>query len=119
MALLQGPYSCQTCRKEFKLWSALKAHWKNHENDKKFTCHLCSETFNVEKNLALHKVGAHCDGQSVDRLVCPECGKRFRRATSFKAHLSVHQVDDNLACPDCDSSFVNEVRLPSNERSLM
>ena len=36
---------------------------------------------------------------------CPECGKRFSRFASFKAHILLHIEDDILTCPHCDNEF--------------
>ena len=36
---------------------------------------------------------------------CPECGKRFSRLASRKAHVLQHVEDDVVTCRHCDSEF--------------
>ena len=89
------------------MWSALKKHEKEHENDKRYSCPECSATFNLKKNLTLH-IASH----KTSNFECPECGAtNFKRLASFKSHLAVHQEEDNLACPECEMEFTNEARL--------
>jgi uncharacterized Zn-finger protein len=35
----------------------------------------------------------------------------FFRLASFKSHLTIHEEDDCLACPECEAEFLNEYRL--------
>ena len=36
---------------------------------------------------------------------CPECGKKFSRMASLKAHIMLHIEEDTLTCPQCDNEF--------------
>lgn len=36
---------------------------------------------------------------------CPECGKKFSRAASLKAHIRQHFQEDTLTCQHCDNEF--------------
>jgi uncharacterized Zn-finger protein len=36
---------------------------------------------------------------------CPECGKKFSRLASLKAHISLHIEEDTLTCQQCDNEF--------------
>ena len=108
----KGPYFCEICRKKFQLWSSLKKHSKEHENDKRYPCRECDATFNLEKNLTLHSAS-----HNTNNLICPECGTKFRRLASFKSHLAIHQEEDNLACPECEMEFTNETRLEEHIRN--
>ena len=49
---------------------------KEHQEDRKFKCKECPQTFNVEKNLRLH-FATH-DPIS---LICPECSRGFTRVS--------------------------------------
>lgn len=40
---------------------------------------------------------------------CPECGKKFSRIASFKAHMMIHQKEDNLFCTECEDLFATKV----------
>jgi uncharacterized Zn-finger protein len=46
--ILQGPFKCHICGKEFSKSSQCKRHVKCHSDDKPFLCNLCSSSFNVE-----------------------------------------------------------------------
>lgn len=36
---------------------------------------------------------------------CPECGKKFSRMASLKAHILLHIEEDTLTCKQCDNEF--------------
>lgn len=36
---------------------------------------------------------------------CPECGKKYARAASLKAHIMLHIEEDTLTCNVCDNEF--------------
>lgn len=36
---------------------------------------------------------------------CPECGKKFSRMASLKAHILLHIEEDTLTCQQCDNEF--------------
>jgi uncharacterized Zn-finger protein len=40
---------------------------------------------------------------------CPECGRKFARLASLKAHMLIHEVDENLYCTECDDVFGTKV----------
>ena len=76
-----------------ELWvsAGYKRHQRHHlENDRRHRCAECSDTFNDEGNLRLH-VASH----ATDSLICPECGMKFRRCASFKAHLQGRTFNRN------------------------
>lgn len=41
---------------------------------------------------------------------CPECGRKFARLASLKAHMLKHELDENLYCAECDETFETMVR---------
>lgn len=59
----------------------------------------------LQKNLYLH------EALHSDLLACPECDKYFKRLASFKAHLSVHEEDETVACDICYEEFISVVSL--------
>lgn len=46
-------------------------------------------------------------------LKCPICNKIFSRFASLKAHLAIHQRDDQLFCPECEKPFDTQVSIYS------
>ncbi|XP_074645057.1 zinc finger protein 236-like [Tubulanus polymorphus] len=102
----KGPFPCDYCRKEFPKWTQLQRHIKTHDDDKPYNCPDCDASFNVEQNLVLH-MATH----DPDNPVCPECGKRFSRVASLKAHLMVHEREEILTCPECGDEFISKNQL--------
>ena len=76
----KGPFPCKVCPLslgvEFETWAKYRKHMKEHQEDRKFKCKECPQTFNVEKNLRLH-FATH-DPIS---LICPECSRGFTRVS--------------------------------------
>lgn len=48
---------------------------------------------------------------------CPECGKKFLRLASLKAHLMYHEKEEMFYCQECDMMFQNEVDLSNHTKS--
>lgn len=95
-----GPFRCEQCDVEFKAYFDYLAHKKNHYNEKKIPCALCSESFNKEINLKLHEAIHHSQNLS-----CPVCQRCFGRFAAFKAHLALHEEDDTIPCTVCGEEF--------------
>lgn len=102
------PFKCDKCTKEFPKWNQLQKHCKAHAEDKPHRCAKCSASFNHEVNLRLHAV-THMMGEQA--CVCPECGKRFSRVASLRAHLMLHQKEENLICAECGDEFGTQAQL--------
>ena len=70
----KGPFPCKECPAAFgsifNTWGKYKKHMKSHQDDRRYSCKECPQTFNLEKNLRLH-FATH---DPID-LVCPECNK--------------------------------------------
>ncbi|XP_030743152.1 zinc finger protein 236 [Echinops telfairi] len=80
---------------------------KEHErNDKPHRCDQCPQTFNVEFNLRLHK----CTHNGEDP-TCPVCNKKFSRVASLKAHIMLHEKEENLICSECGDEFTLQSQL--------
>ncbi|EEC09034.1 zinc finger protein, putative [Ixodes scapularis] len=105
---VQGPFKCTICNAEFPKWSQLQRHQRNHAEDKPHRCARCDASFNHELNLRLHAATHLCPGEPV---LCPECGKRFARLASLKAHMMLHEKEENLICADCGDEFSTQARL--------
>ncbi|MBN3276508.1 ZN236 protein, partial [Polyodon spathula] len=69
-------------------------------------CDLCPKSFNVEFNMTLHR-STHA---SVDP-TCPVCHKKFSRVASLKAHIMLHEKEENLICSECGDEFILQSQL--------
>ncbi|XP_032078645.1 zinc finger protein 236 isoform X1 [Thamnophis elegans] len=80
---------------------------RDHEqNDKPHQCDQCPMSFNVEFNLTLHK----CTHNGEDPM-CPVCNKKFSRVASLKAHIMLHEKEENLICSECGDEFTLQSQL--------
>uniref|UniRef100_A0A8B9CNJ1 Zinc finger protein 236 n=1 Tax=Anser brachyrhynchus TaxID=132585 RepID=A0A8B9CNJ1_9AVES len=80
---------------------------RDHEqNDKPHRCDQCPMSFNVEFNLTLHK----CTHNGEDP-TCPVCNKKFSRVASLKAHIMLHEKEENLICSECGDEFTLQSQL--------
>lgn len=52
--MLNGPFKCGLCDKEFSLRRTLIVHWRRHLAGPTFTCFLCSKAFYLKTRLATH-----------------------------------------------------------------
>ncbi|XP_053401911.1 zinc finger protein 236-like isoform X2 [Mercenaria mercenaria] len=98
----KGPFTCDICEKKLEKWSQYQRHMRSHEDDKPFRCFNCPASFNIADNLKLH-LATHVEPG--DKPVCPECGKKFSRVASLKAHIMMHEKEENLMCPECGDEF--------------
>ncbi|KAH9518513.1 hypothetical protein Btru_017009 [Bulinus truncatus] len=98
----KGPFNCNLCDKIFNKWNQLQRHLKTHDEDKPFRCNQCSASFNIEENLLLH-MATHVGPDKEP--MCPECGKKFSRVASLKAHIMLHEREESLMCPECGDEF--------------
>uniref|UniRef100_A0A7N6C2L7 C2H2-type domain-containing protein n=1 Tax=Anabas testudineus TaxID=64144 RepID=A0A7N6C2L7_ANATE len=69
-------------------------------------CDQCSQTFNVEFNLTLHK-----STHTTSDFTCPVCNKKFSRIASLKSHIMLHEKEENLICAECGDEFVLQSQL--------
>ena len=109
----QGPFRCEKCDKIFPKWGQYNRHMKGHEEDKPYCCTKCPATYNIEDNLKLH-MALHQTGSPQ----CPDCGKKFSRIASLKAHIMLHEKEESLICPECGDEFALQVGLLSLSLSL-
>ncbi|KAH0617863.1 hypothetical protein JD844_016523 [Phrynosoma platyrhinos] len=80
---------------------------RDHErNNKPHRCDQCPMSFNVEFNLTLHK----CTHNGEDP-TCPVCNKKFSRVASLKAHIMLHEKEENLICSECGDEFTLQSQL--------
>lgn len=52
-------------------------------------CDQCSQTFNVEFNLTLHR-----STHTTSDFTCPVCNKKFSRIASLKSHIMLHEKEE-------------------------
>ncbi|XP_057197139.1 zinc finger protein 236-like isoform X1 [Triplophysa rosa] len=100
-------HKCNICSQSFPTESKLQRHLRDHEvNDKPYRCDQCPASYNVEYNLGLHK-STHTTSEPK----CPVCNKKFSRVASLKAHVMVHEKEENFLCSECGDEFILQSQL--------
>ncbi|RMC15683.1 hypothetical protein DUI87_07885 [Hirundo rustica rustica] len=100
-------HKCEICLLSFPRETQFQRHMRDHEqNDKPHRCDQCPMSFNVEFNLTLHK----CTHNGEDP-TCPVCNKKFSRVASLKAHIMLHEKEENLICSECGDEFTLQSQL--------
>uniref|UniRef100_A0A674INW4 Zinc finger protein 236 n=1 Tax=Terrapene triunguis TaxID=2587831 RepID=A0A674INW4_9SAUR len=100
-------HKCEICLLSFSKVTQFQRHMRDHErNDKPHRCDQCPMSFNVEFNLTLHK----CTHNGEDP-TCPVCNKKFSRVASLKAHIMLHEKEENLICSECGDEFTLQTQL--------
>ncbi|XP_024214756.1 transcriptional regulator ovo isoform X2 [Halyomorpha halys] len=80
----------------------------NHNG--RFTCHLCSKTFSLQRLLNRH-MKCHSD---VKRYLCTFCGKGFNDTFDLKRHTRTHTGVRPYKCNLCEKSFTQRCSLESH-----
>nr|XP_055065958.1 zinc finger protein 236-like isoform X1 [Misgurnus anguillicaudatus] len=98
---------CNICSQSFPTETQLQRHLRDHEfNDKPYRCDQCPMSYNVEYNLDLHK-----STHTTNEPKCPVCQKKFSRVASLKAHVMVHEKEENFLCSECGDEFILQSQL--------
>ncbi|KTF92148.1 hypothetical protein cypCar_00023095 [Cyprinus carpio] len=71
-----------------------------------YRCDQCPMSFNVEYNLGLHK-STHTTSDPK----CQVCNKKFSRVASLKAHVMIHEKEENFLCSECGDEFILQSQL--------
>ncbi|KMY91387.1 zinc finger protein 585B [Drosophila simulans] len=111
---------CPLCPKNFKKHS-LRAHLRNHTNEKIFECTECLQKFARRHNLKNHVIAKHAEvgdkdkkkyaekdvEQSTPKYQCGTCGKLLAKKYSLKLHEISHTkaVQRNYRCHFADCSY--------------
>uniref|UniRef100_A0A8D0L151 Zinc finger protein 236 n=1 Tax=Sphenodon punctatus TaxID=8508 RepID=A0A8D0L151_SPHPU len=100
-------HKCEICLLSFPKETQFQRHMRDHErNDKPHRCDQCPMSFNVEFNLTLHKSTHNGEDPA-----CPVCNKKFSRVASLKAHIMLHEKEENLICSECGDEFTLQSQL--------
>ncbi|XP_014241124.1 transcriptional regulator ovo isoform X2 [Cimex lectularius] len=76
----------------------------------RFTCHLCSKSFSLQRLLNRH-MKCHSD---VKRYLCTFCGKGFNDTFDLKRHTRTHTGVRPYKCNLCEKSFTQRCSLESH-----
>ncbi|XP_052563456.1 uncharacterized protein LOC120422760 [Culex pipiens pallens] len=112
---------CSLCRKPFRR-ASLRAHLRQHTNERIFPCELCPMSFTRKANLKNHVDNIHAavrlesemtidDVPVIERkfFVCETCGKAFGNSNLLLQHTRVHLRDRSIkefACQHAGCFYV-------------
>jgi len=97
-------YNCPHCSREFKGKKSLLEHVSSkHNNEKKFACSQCSETF-ISRHLKNVHERTHTNEKG---FICDQCGENFATSQGLSHHKSRHTGDYQYRCKACDKGFNN------------
>ncbi|XP_072319694.1 uncharacterized protein [Eucyclogobius newberryi] len=103
-----GPFTCETCNKDYTDRSNYKKHLRIHSDQKPFRCSVCERGFTQKRHMNEH-MRIHTGEKP---LSCSECGMTFRQKNSLMRHvLSKHSADKPYSCPICLKGFVQKWHL--------
>ena len=106
---------CRFCRKKFVSPYKVKRHMKEVHGDKKYKCHLCSNTFFARKE----KLERHVESVHVKytKHKCSVCEQEFTRRDALNRHRNeVHRQTEKFNCPECPLSFSRKDTLDRHVR---
>ena len=105
-------FSCPHCAKEFKGKKSLMEHVSSrHNNEKKFPCSQCTESFSSRHLKNVHE-RLHNGEQGY---ICDQCGDSFATAQGLSHHKSKHTGDYQFVCKTCGKGFNNQKLLEEHE----
>ncbi|CAL8078628.1 unnamed protein product [Calicophoron daubneyi] len=106
---------CPLCGLEFPTLRAYRGHILMHKEDKPHRCTRCPATFNFADNLTVHFAKNHEVKSVQSPYKCPICKITASRVAAYKSHLSTHETEDTIECPNCHKPFESEAFLKCHE----
>lgn len=97
-------YGCPHCSREFKGKKSLLEHVSSkHNNEKRFVCSQCPESF-----VSRHLKNVHERTHNGEKgYICDQCGDSFATSQGLSHHKSKHTGDYQFRCRACDKGFNN------------
>ncbi|XP_073450198.1 uncharacterized protein [Aquarana catesbeiana] len=89
----ENPFSCEDCGRRFAKSKDFIEHQRIHTGEKPYSCSSCGKFFSRKSSLIRHKT-IHLGEKPYS---CSECGKQFSQKFHWKAHLSSHNRQEDLA----------------------
>lgn len=123
----EKPFECRECNKKFSYSNSFnthlkKAHKRVDTKDNIHPCDICSEEFNIVKDLFLH-LQTHTDTKQSSSFYynkyilkrrlckCPYCSKDCHNPYNLITHLRIHTGDKPFSCRFCDSKCTTKGNL--------
>lgn len=86
------------------------------EDQKKFTCETCQESFSTSRGLEIHSNKIHLAYPKTAQ--CGVCNKSFKNKYLLTAHhKQVHEGTLRVSCAKCEKSFCNKATLQKHMKN--
>ena len=92
-------FSCKICSESFQDTRLLETHMLTHTNMKQ-KCQLCDKGFDTTLQLKRH-MAFECINK------CRSCGKMFSSSTKLTMHMLVHSEQPTYICVYCSKRFIS------------
>ncbi|XP_045849172.1 zinc finger protein 75A isoform X6 [Meles meles] len=112
---VEKPFTCQECRKNFRLTSDLTKHKKIHTEVKPYKCQHCGKSFRGKSDLNKH-ITIH---QGIKPYKCSWCGKSFSQNSNLHTHQRTHTGEKPFMCYVCGKKFSQNSHLSKHRRTHM
>ncbi|XP_042277337.1 oocyte zinc finger protein XlCOF8.4-like [Thunnus maccoyii] len=80
------PFKCNSCSKDFYVYTQLKVHLRTHTAEKPFSCTVCGKRFSLKRYLTQHMITHSAEKP----YACNRCQKSFRRLQNLQIHMRSH-----------------------------
>ncbi|KAM7423948.1 hypothetical protein PAMA_000349 [Pampus argenteus] len=105
--IVDRPYTCSVCSKNFRIKSILTRHMKMHTGEKPYSCSVCGKSFIQRSYLRTH-MNSH-SGQKP--YTCSFCGRGFTQVGNMNAHMRIHTGEKPHSCAECGKHFREKADL--------
>lgn len=111
--IVNEPFKCDTCGKEFNRKSNFKKHQRTHKGEKPYSCSFCSKQYSQRSSLNLH-LRIHTGEKPY---VCETCGKGFIQRIHLIVHMRrAHTGEKPYLCKICGKCFTASSELSVHQR---
>lgn len=135
------PYQCADCDQSYHHKVSLQMHVKSHMPPQNLACEYCGKIFPYRTRLLSHigsvhmkdrrnfrcrfcynlysslsVLNEHIKTRHTTTFVCETCGKTFKVASKYKAHVLQHSNPKPFACDICNNRYASKAFL--NEHKL-
>ena len=108
------PYTCDTCHKQFTQFDRLKTHLAAHSDERRYSCPECGNRYKTPGHLATHRT-IH----RVPEQMCSICAKCFTTTSKLKSHIDrVHKKLRPCKCDRCERSFSDKGKLKGHIKRM-
>ncbi|XP_044767009.1 zinc finger protein 391-like isoform X5 [Coccinella septempunctata] len=108
-----NPVHCDICDVTYKNSIMFAFHSIEHNEDKKYSCHLCSFKSTSKYHTEMH-IRAH---EGTSKYKCEICNKAFTVSTHAAEHKYFHTGEKPFQCEICGKHFMFSWFLTSHRRS--